>query len=630
MPFQQRKAKSRLSKRHLSGTLMARPRYLGNVCLGKIKTDKMKALRNLVPFCRSPFRYWQRLQKALYLVSKIERNFQVPVIISRKTLLVALTVATFLLFSGYTAMAQSEVGQVSTDATTIAEEREAETAPVIIDGAVIFTVRSLPSIDANERASRVESRITTVAEKNIRNKVNVTVEQQEAGPVIMADDALITYIFASDAEQDGVDIATLSALLSSATAEAISNYRIGRTSEAVELGVKNVILWTLGYICFLVSLIFLRRLGMEHSKLRIQKLVRQVGNNVETEIDTAPAITVNRMLWNGITVLTILISFYYFVALVLHQFAFTKTAASILLRTIASPMIGLGRATIDQVPNFLTLFFIILISRYVLKLLRLTFRSIETGVIKISNFEKEWVWPTHRIIRTVVIVATVVVCYPYIPGSSSTAFQGMSILLGVLVSFGANSISANIIGGLIIIYKRGMNIGDRIMIDHLEGDVERISLLDTQIRSIKNEMVSVPNAKLLSNTVINYSQVAGTTGLKIHTTVGIGYEEPREKVERVLIDAAAKTDGVKVRPGPFILRTKLGSSDVKYQINAYLKMEFDPIQAHSEMIGHILDAFRDEQIQIMTPFYVADPEAPKIPPPRNARKRAKTDHDEAR
>jgi small-conductance mechanosensitive channel len=280
---------------------------------------------------------------------------------------------------------------------------------------------------------------------------------------------------------------------------------------------------------------------------------------------------------------------------------------------LAAPLIGLVYKTISEIPDLITLVVIILITRYFLKLLRLFFLNIENGVIVLKNFEPGWVWPTHRLVRAAFILVGVIIAYQYIPGSDTAAFRGMTILLGLLVSIGSNSVASNLLAGLVVVYKRGINIGDRIRVDNVIGDVERISLLDTHIRSLKNELISVPNSTLLNNQVINLTQTGETPGLLIHTTVGIGYDEPRHEVERLLVEAARETPGLKSDPAPFVLRTELASHDVKYQLNAYRIEGGDAEIIRSDLNAHIIDHFNEAGVQIMTPFYVGDPAEPKIP-----------------
>ncbi len=300
--------------------------------------------------------------------------------------------------------------------------------------------------------------------------------------------------------------------------------------------------------------------------------------------------------------------------MVLSEFAVTKAAAVLLLETVAAPLVNLAKAAIGEVPDLITLLIIVLITRFLLKLLRLVFANIENGVLSFRGFDQKWVWPTHRIIRFLVYVGAIVVAYPYIPGSDSEAFKGMTVLLGIVLSLGANSVAANLFAGLIVVYKRSVADGDRIRVGEVFGTVESVSLLDTHVRTLKNELVSVPNTKLLNTEVVNFTQTAGPAGLIAYTSVGIGYDEPRELVERLLINAAKSTDGVKAKPGPFVLSQSLNAHDVSYEINAYCKKDADAVRVRSAMQNNIQDQFRDAGVQIMTPFYTGDPDEAKIPP----------------
>ena len=146
------------------------------------------------------------------------------------------------------------------------------------------------------------------------------------------------------------------------------------------------------------------------------------------------------------------------------------------------------------------------------------------------------------------------------------------------------------------------------------GDVVQIKLMETYLKSIKNELVSIPNAHLLNSEVLNYSSMIDGRGLMLHTTVGIGYEEPQEKVEAMLIEAAHRTSGIKKNPSPFVLRKQLADFAVNYEINAFTSRGNKIPQLLSELHSHILDIFHANGVQIMTPSYESDPEQAKIPP----------------
>jgi len=269
---------------------------------------------------------------------------------------------------------------------------------------------------------------------------------------------------------------------------------------------------------------------------------------------------------------------------------------------------------VSYLPNLITLVIIALITRYVIRGLKVFFDAVEAGSFDLGDFERHWIGPTFNILRVLVVMIALVFSFPYIPGSDSAAFQGLTILVGAMLSLGSNSVMNNIISGLFVIYRRSTSIGDRIRVGEHVGDVVQIKLMETHLKSIKNEMISIPNAQLLNSDVINYSKHIDGNGLLVYTTVGIGYEEPADKVEAMLIEAAGRTKGLKARPAPFVLWAGLADYAVNYQINAYTTRGAIIPKITSDLHRNILDVFTENGVQIMTPSYVADPPEPKIAP----------------
>ena len=269
---------------------------------------------------------------------------------------------------------------------------------------------------------------------------------------------------------------------------------------------------------------------------------------------------VARHFIRGIFIFMFFILCYIYVYFILSQFSPTQYIAFLLIEVVADPLVSLGVSAVRIIPDLIVLIVIYLMTRFLLSVMRLFFENISNGVFVFEGFDRGWVWPTYRIARVGLIVAMVIVAYPYIPGSGTDAFQGMTIFLGVLLTLSSGSVAGNLIAGLFVIYKRSVNIGDRIQVGTVIGDVESISFVDTQLRSLKNEMISIPNTSLISDTVINFTRTEGTEGLVVHVTVGIGYDEAPEEIERLLIQAALKTEGLVRWPAPFVLTNTPGQS----------------------------------------------------------------------
>jgi small-conductance mechanosensitive channel len=233
---------------------------------------------------------------------------------------------------------------------------------------------------------------------------------------------------------------------------------------------------------------------------------------------------------------------------------------------------------------------------------------------RISGFDADWAQPTYKIVRLLVVVFALVVAYPYIPGAESPAFRGLSLFFGILVSLGSSSTISNIIAGYSQAYRRMFKVGDRVRIDEVTGDVVEVRLLVTHLHTVKNEEVIVPNSKILSGDVVNFSSLARTRGLILHTTVGIGYETPWRQVAAMLRMAADRTTGLPKDPEPFVWQKSLGDFAVTYELNAYCGNAQAMSALYSDMHRNILDVFNEYGVQIMTPAYEGDPAEPKVVP----------------
>jgi small-conductance mechanosensitive channel len=241
-----------------------------------------------------------------------------------------------------------------------------------------------------------------------------------------------------------------------------------------------------------------------------------------------------------IRTLVILALVYLYLSFVLTRFPWTRPAAARLLGYVLTPLIIMGHAFINFLPNLVFLVILIVVTRYVLTLLSLVAAGVERGTVRLGGFEPEWAGPTYRIVCIAVIAFAAVVTYPYIPGSESAAFRGMSIFFGVIFSLGASSVVSNMLAGYSLIYRRTFKVGDRVKVNDVVGDVTQMRLQVTHLRTVMNEDVIVPNSVILTSEVVNYSSYAATEGLILHTTVGIGYEVPWRQVEAMLLLAASR------------------------------------------------------------------------------------------
>jgi small-conductance mechanosensitive channel len=299
---------------------------------------------------------------------------------------------------------------------------------------------------------------------------------------------------------------------------------------------------------------------------------------------------------------------------VLALFPWTRSLGRSLFSIAIDPLKTLGLGFVGMIPNLVFLAILVAVTRYTLKIIKILFDGLATGAVSLSGFEAEWAAPTYRLVRLLVVALAAVVAYPYIPGSESGAFKGISLFMGIIFSLGSSSLIGNIIAGYSMTYRRAFKLGDRVKIGQHVGEVTVMRLLVTHLRTPKNEDVVLPNSMILSGEVINYSSLARERGLILHTTVGIGYETPWRQVEAMLLEAAARTPGLLREPPPFVLQTGLGDFCVTYEINVYCDSPQRIPLLYAELHRQILDVFNEFGVQIMTPAYEGDPEQPKIVP----------------
>lgn len=491
-----------------------------------------------------------------------------------------------------------------------------DTAPVVVDGVELFSLRGARSYPAETRASEVAGRIAEAARDRKLDLATLRAEPSELGLRLTIGDGSLTFLHVTqpDAELESVDPQVLATIWVSRVRTAMTTYREMRTREYL-LRVSG---WTLGATVLLILLlaggrwlfrrldaVILRRIETGVERLRIQSFRLLSAEKIWRLLQT---------LLRGLRVVTVLVLAYVYLNSTLSLFPWTRGFAIGMLDLVLGPLASIGSAILASIPDLVFLVVLAFVTRLVLRLIHLFFVEIEREVIRFESFDPDWAMPTYRLVRVLVIAFAVVVAFPYIPGSSTGAFKGVSLFAGVLFSLGSSSIISNVIAGYSMTYRRAFRDGDWIQVGDVIGEVAQTRLLVTHLRTPKNEEVVVPNSLILGTNVVNYSSAARTRGLVLHTTVGIGYETPWRQVEAMLLLAAERTEGLLREPPPFVHQTTLGDFAITYQLNAYCDAPQRMRRLYTEMHRNILDVFNEYGVAIMTPAYEADTPEPKVVP----------------
>lgn len=310
-------------------------------------------------------------------------------------------------------------------------------------------------------------------------------------------------------------------------------------------------------------------------------------------------------LFRWLRYIAYIIIFYLYINAVFSFFPETAGISTTLLTQFLNAVKFVLGAIWDYIPDLVTLIVIFAFGFYAIRLTRVLFNGIEDGRITISGFYPEWSGPTFTIVRFLIIVFVIIVAFPYLPGKNSPAFQAVSIFFGILVSLGSTGAVANIIAGIALTYMRAFKDGDRVQIADATGDIVEKTMFVTRVRTIKNVEITIPNAMVLNNHIINYSSLAEKEGLILHTKVTIGYDVPWRKVHDLLKEAALQTEGVQKTPEPFVLQTSLDDYYVEYEINAYTKKPKQMAIIYNELNRNIQDLFHTNGVEIASPHLTA-------------------------
>ncbi len=501
-------------------------------------------------------------------------------------------------------------GQVTPDEPAI----DPQVAPVIVDGVTLFRVRGVTAYPAERRASEIARRIQMLAAANLISRESLRLEDVPGATEILADRQPVMQVVDADARLERLERKVLAQVYLLRIADAGEAYRQDRRPDVLArralYAFGTAIVLALGLWAGSRVVRRLRAVLERRYKAKVQDVQIQSFQIVRAE-----------QLWRFVTgvlgffwIVVVLVVTYVYLEYALGLFPWTRGIGYQLSEILIDPLRTMAAGAIRQIPNLVFLIILALFTRYVLKLIRLFFGSVAAGSVTLSGFDAEWAWPTYRLVRILVIAFALVIGYPYIPGSDSEAFKGLSLFIGVVFSLGSSSVIGNMIAGYSMTYRRTFRLGDRVKIGEHVGDVDRMRLMVTHLRTPKNEEIVVPNSVILGAEVVNYSTLARERGLVLHTTVGIGYETAWRQVEAMLLEAARRTPGLLRSPEPFVLELTLGDFCVTYELNVYCDDPQAMPGLYTALHQNILDVFNEHGVQIMTPAYEGDPAQPKVVP----------------
>jgi small-conductance mechanosensitive channel len=390
--------------------------------------------------------------------------------------------------------------------------------------------------------------------------------------------------------------------------------------EAVEMRTPGRLLWGggLALLATLVLVVLLRVLFRTHAATT--RAVTAIADRQLQRVPGGELMRATRMpevvryamgvVMTGLGVFVV----YAWLTFTLRRFPYTRPWGEALRGFLLERLTVFARDIINALPDLFTVLLIVLLTRMVGRALGLVFNAVEEGRATLPGVHPETAASTRRLVNGLLWLFALALAYPYLPGSDTDAFKGVSVFVGLIVSLGSSGIVTQMMSGLTLTYSRALRVNDFVRIGDIEGTVTYLGSLSAKIRTLRNEEVTIPNAVVVGNQIVNYSRLAGSEGVYVGTTVTIGYDVPWRQVRALLLEAAGRTDGVRSTPPPRVRQSGLRDFYVEYLLLIALEDPTLRVATLDRLHGHILDAFNEHGVQIMSPSYEADPEGKKIVP----------------
>ncbi|ANW97465.1 transmembrane ion channel [Wenyingzhuangia fucanilytica] len=503
---------------------------------------------------------------------------------------------------------QSELDRISEKKARIdALRKTAKGFPVIgvLQDTLFAIYTKIGSSTPKERANSISKKIENLYNDDFLNIEEIQVMKYENSFDIVYREIIIMSISEADAIWYNHTIEDTAERFKNTIKTAISTAREENSLKKLLIRIAL----TLGAILITWLVIkFVTRMFLKLDKTitkNQEKWLKDIKYNDYVIVSTEQALVLVSYLVKAFKIIIYVILLYITLPIIFSIFPFTRDWADKLFRLIWDPFTNVISSIVSFLPNLFSIAVIYFVMSYFIKFVKYIFNEIKNGKLKINGFHEDWAMPTFGIVKVLLYAFMVVLIFPHLPGNDSKVFQGVSVFVGILFSLGSSTAISNMVAGLVITYMRSFKLGDRIKFGDIMGDVVEKTLLITRLKTVKNEIITVPNATILASNIINYSSIADENGLILHTTVTLGYDVSWKLVHETLIEAALRTEAISKIPKPFVLQTSLDDYYVSYELNAYTKIVAKQAVIYSELHQNIQDACNEKGIEILSPHYRA-------------------------
>jgi small-conductance mechanosensitive channel len=488
-------------------------------------------------------------------------------------------------------------------------------AVVVFNRRIVRFRAPVLGVPVDQRAQNASERIRALLRAPGEHKV--TTERVTQGIIIKIDGHIALAITHDDAEQLGeVAEDTMAADAVRQLDRVIAEMKEVRDPRALLVAAG----WTAGATAIWLAALWLLRRMMRVTARRLFRYaeaksaqMRAAGTEIvqrERVLETI-RVGLRAVFWALVLLFT-----YEWLGYVLGRFPYTRPWGESFATFLVDTFFDMLSAVADSVPGLLVAVAIFVIAQFANNMLRSFFDGVQAGRLRFTWIDADSVPPTRRLVTIAVWLFAVAMAYPYIPGAETDAFRGLSVLLGLMVSVGASGIVGQAASGLILMYTRTYRPGEYVRVGESEGTVVYLGMFTTRVRTGMGEELTLPNSMVLGTVTKNYSRAVHGAGFIVDATVTIGYDTPWRQVHAMLIEAAQRTPGVLADPAPRVFQLALSDFYVDYRLVCQaIPTEPRPrAVVVSALLANIQDVFNENGVQIMSPHYLGDPDAPKVVP----------------
>lgn len=188
-------------------------------------------------------------------------------------------------------------------------------------------------------------------------------------------------------------------------------------------------------------------------------------------------------------------------------------------------------------------------------------------------------------------------------GIPVTSLLAVFSLLGLALSLSLQNLLGNLISGVVLLTAHPFEAGDFIELQGVSGTVKQVALFQTQLDTVDNKLIYIPNSDVLSSTIVNCS---GESTRRVDISFSASYDAPTETVRAAILECAASLPQVLAEPPAEAVVSGFGDSNVNYTARLWVRSE-DCIAVRDQMNGRILDYYRKHGVEMSYPRVLLRP-----------------------